>query len=200
MTDLPRVTTIARPETIHDFYGFPQSLYDVRYPAPGAPELAETVIGLLNKNDFQARADKTRGFDHGAWSPLMLMFAAADIPTIQLSLKLGQGPHHHFALGRALAPPREQGVLILASGGAVHNLAVWQKDRTPFPRRRAASNPGWSTKSKETTAKPCSISEPTRTRPGRTQPTNTCSPYSWRWARAAKAKPTTALSSTTAWP
>ncbi|CAM2011678.1 DODA-type extradiol aromatic ring-opening family dioxygenase [Acanthopleuribacter pedis] len=140
-TRAPRVTTIARPETIHDFYGFPQSLYDVRYPAPGAPVLAETVIGLLNTRDFQARADGTRGLDHGAWSPLMLMFPAADIPTIQLSLQLGQGPHHHFALGRALAPLREQGVLILASGGAVHNLAVWQKDCTavPAPARRFES-------------------------------------------------------------
>jgi 4,5-DOPA dioxygenase extradiol len=118
----PAVSGAERPETIHDFYGFPEALYRLRYPAPGAPDLARRTAELLGTSGIECRIDPARGLDHGAWNPLLLIYPAADIPVAQLALQQPLGPRHHYAIGEALAPLRSEGVLLLASGGAVHNL------------------------------------------------------------------------------
>lgn len=128
-TAAPRIGSAARPETIHDFSGFPAELYDLRYPAPGAPELAARTLALLAEAGIEARLDPGRGLDHGAWEPLMLMYPEADVPVTQLSIQSTAGAAAHLALGRALAPLRRDGVLVLASGSAVHNLARFRQDR-----------------------------------------------------------------------
>ncbi len=118
----PAVTGAAKPETIHDFYGFPEALYRLRYPAPGAPEIAARVCELMRAAGFECAIDPRRGLDHGTWSPLLLMYPEAQVPVVQLAIQPHRGAAHHFALGAALAPIRDEGILILASGGATHNL------------------------------------------------------------------------------
>jgi 4,5-DOPA dioxygenase extradiol len=121
-TAAPTVSGAERPETIHDFYGFPEALYRLRYPAPGAPALAARVRGLLVDAGLECRIDPGQGLDHGAWNPLLLMFPKAEIPVAQLAIQQPIGPRHHLTMGEALASLRQEGVLILGSGGAVHNL------------------------------------------------------------------------------
>jgi len=119
------VTAGRAPATIHDFYGFPRALYDIQYPAPGAPELASRVVRLVH--GAQVRPDHARGLDHGSWAVLRLMYPRADIPVLQLSLDTGQPAAFHYLLGQELAPLRDEGVLIVGSGNVVHNLAVMDR-------------------------------------------------------------------------
>jgi len=122
-TEAPCVGGSDAPETIHDFYGFPAELYTHRYPAPGDSRLAARVVDLLAGLEPCATVDAQRGLDHGAWVPLMMAWPDADIPVVQLSVQPRRDPAWHYEVGRRLRPLRDDGVLIVASGGATHNLS-----------------------------------------------------------------------------
>lgn len=121
-TALPTLSIAPRPETLHDFHGFPQPLYAIRYPAPGAVCWAMEARALLEESGFGVALDPLRGLDHGAWIPLRLMFPEASVPVLAMSVQSHLGPEHHFRLGQALAPLREAGVLVVGSGNLTHNL------------------------------------------------------------------------------
>jgi len=130
---IPMLSASPSPETIHDYYGFPDELYQMSYAAPGAPALAERAHALLTQAGFDSGIAANRGLDHGAWVPLMEMLPDADVPVTQLSIQAELGMAHHIALGNALAPLRDDGVLVLASGGAVHNLGAIRPGQDDVP-------------------------------------------------------------------
>jgi aromatic ring-opening dioxygenase catalytic subunit (LigB family) len=121
----PTVQSGARPGMVYDYSGFPPHTYSIRYGAPGSPEVARRVKELLEAAGIPAALDPERGFDHGTFAPLQAMYPQADVPIVQLSLKHGYDPAEHLAIGRALAPLRDEGVLIVGSGLSFHNLRMW---------------------------------------------------------------------------
>jgi 4,5-DOPA dioxygenase extradiol len=138
-TLVPTISSTAKPETIHDFSGFPEELFRLKYPAPGAMEMAKAAALVLQNAGVQVQFDDTRGLDHGAWVPLSFLFPDADIPVAQLSVQPDKDPAWHIALGRALRPLRELGVLIIGSGSISHNL------RAIFNHPQDGSAPEWVT-------------------------------------------------------
>ncbi|CAH9070225.1 unnamed protein product [Cuscuta europaea] len=134
-TSVPTINSIrGRNETIHDFYGFPKQMYQLKYPAPGAPDLAKRTAELLLSSGFKkVEKDTRRGLDHGAWVPLMLMYPDADIPVCQLSVQPNMNGTHHYNMGKSLAPLKEEGVLIFGSGSATHNLRALRSEGPPLP-------------------------------------------------------------------
>jgi len=119
------VTAMPRPPTIHDFGNFPQAMFDIQYPAPGDPALAQRVGGLLAPLDVVQ--DQSWGLDHGTWSVLCKVYPQADIPVVQLSIDMSRPPAYHFDVGARLVPLRDEGVLILGSGNVVHNLMLHRR-------------------------------------------------------------------------
>ncbi len=122
---VPTVQTSSRPPMLYDYYGFPPESYELTWPAPGDPKLAARVQELLGAAGFQTATDPNRGFDHGTFVPLKLTYPDAEIPTVQLSLKRGLDPAEHLAMGRALAPLRDEGVFIIGSGMTFHDLRTF---------------------------------------------------------------------------
>jgi aromatic ring-opening dioxygenase catalytic subunit (LigB family) len=122
---------------LYDYYGFPPESYQVQWPAPGDPALAAKVRALLQGAGFQTAEDSQRGYDHGTFVPLKLMYPEADVPTVQLSLKAGLDPAEHLKLGRALAPLRDEGVFILGSGMSFHNMRAFGDPRSATAHAQA---------------------------------------------------------------
>lgn len=123
--EAPQFTAMAtaRPPMVYDYHGFPEHTYRVQYPAPGAPDVAQRIQSLLQGAGIAAGLDSQRGFDHGTFAPLVVMYPDAQVPVLQLSLKHGYDAAEHLAVGRALAPLRDEGVLVMGSGNLTHNLA-----------------------------------------------------------------------------
>ena len=129
------VQAAPNPPMFYDYYGFPQQAYEIVYPAPGAPALAERIVGLLEEHNIPARIDVRRGFDHGLFIPLKLMYPAADIPSLQLSLVRGLDPAAHIALGKALRALMSENILVIGSGFSFHNQNAF------FGQRLGAADP-----------------------------------------------------------
>lgn len=127
------VTAMPKPKTIHDFGGFPQALFDIQYPAPGSPALADRVKELLSVP--VVLEENEWGIDHGAWSVLKYLYPNADVPVVQLSLDGSMSARNHYALAKQLRPLRNENILILSSGNVVHNLRTihWQENAEPYP-------------------------------------------------------------------
>jgi 4,5-DOPA dioxygenase extradiol len=128
-----RVNAVARPSIIHDFSGFPPEMYALTYAAPGAPDLADEALDLLASAGIHAVPETARGWDHGVWVPLRLMYPGANAPVVEISLPIPRSPERLLRLGRSLAPLREQGVLLMGSGGVVHNLRRLHREDDPAP-------------------------------------------------------------------
>lgn len=137
---LPVISTAEQPTTIHDFGGFPPALYQLRYPAPGAPQLAGKVAGCLEAAGIPLTTDSRRGLDHGAWIPLLSMYPQADIPVTQLAIQSHAGPEWHLRVGETLRPLREENILIMASGAITHNFAWLSRQNAPLPAAQTFSD------------------------------------------------------------
>ena len=133
------VSSSAQPGMEYDYYGFPPETYRIRYAAPGSPQLAARVQQLLAAGGWKVAADPERGFDHGTFSMMQPIYPAADMPVVQLSLKINMDPEEHFAAGSALAPLRDAGILIIGSGQSYHNLRRWN----PSGAQPAAAFDAW---------------------------------------------------------
>jgi len=131
-----RVGLTERPETIHDFGGFPAELYELRYPSPGDPKLGNAILSMLSAAGIPAAGDPGRGLDHGAWVPLLHAYPGAEIPVVEITLPIPRSPSSLLQLGQALAPLRSQGILLIGSGGIVHNLR-----RVRFENKNAPVEP-----------------------------------------------------------
>jgi 4,5-DOPA dioxygenase extradiol len=142
-TRLPVLSGSRQPETIHDFGGFPAELYALRYPAPGAPELAQHIKRQLSEAGIAAGIDASRGLDHGAWVPLRTLFPAADVPVLQLSVQPERCARHHYALGAALAPLAAENVLIVGSGHLTHNLMDYLRPGGERPAAESRAFRDW---------------------------------------------------------
>ena len=134
-TERPEVNAVAVNDTIHDFHGFPRALYELRYPAPGDPALAERILGLLAKAGLPGTIDTARGLDHGAWVPLLLAYPHADIPVLQLSVQTQLSTAYHERLGAALASLRADGVLVVGSGSWTHDLRRFRGQAEDAPEQ-----------------------------------------------------------------
>lgn len=158
-TERPTLNVAPRPSLLFDYYNFPEHTYRLTYPAAGAPELAERVRALLDGAGFPSDVEAERGLDHGVFIPLMLVYPDADVPVLQLSLQQDLDPAQHLAIGRALAPLRDEGVLIVGSGMSYHNLRdffsprgndqaeafdAWLTDALADPARRDEALSAWS--------------------------------------------------------
>ena len=132
-TEVPEVATSLRPSTVYDFGGFSPRLRQIQYAAPGAPELAEQAAVLLGNAGFNTAPDPAHGWDHGVWVPLHLLYPAADIPVAQVSIQPTADPAHHARMGAALAPLRDDGVMIIASGAMTHNLREFRGQPVDAP-------------------------------------------------------------------
>lgn len=118
------VMTSAKPPMVYDYYGFPPETYEISYPAPGAPQIAQRAADLIAAAGLPVHLDPAQGFDHGTFAPLAIIYPDADVPVFQVSLRANYDPAEHLALGRALAPLRDEGVLIIGSGLSYHNLGL----------------------------------------------------------------------------
>ena len=131
-----------KPAMFYDYYGFPEKAYEITYLAPGSPELADRIAGLMKKNNIPSRIDPQRGFDHGLFIPLKLMYPEADIPSLQLSLLRGLDPTAHIALGKALRGLMDENILVIGSGFSFHNMRAfsWDGISAPDPANDAFQN------------------------------------------------------------
>ncbi|TMV03801.1 dioxygenase [Ruegeria sediminis] len=127
-SDAYAVMSSARPPMVYDYSGFPPETYEITYPAPGAPDLAQRTATLIADAGLPARLDAEQGFDHGTFAPMAVIYPDADMPTFQVSLRSHYDPAEHLALGRALAPLRQEGVLIVGSGLSYHNLRLMGRE------------------------------------------------------------------------
>jgi len=139
-------SAMPRPDMIFDYYGFPPHTYQLNYPAPGNPALAERIRGLIADAGLPAAISRDRGFDHGVFIPFLLAFPDADIPVVPLSLRTNMDPEEHLAVGRALAPLREEGILIVGSGMSYHNMRGYN---TPGAAAVSARFDAWLTEAVE---------------------------------------------------
>lgn len=143
-TAAPTAGTAAAPEMIYDFFGFPQPLFEIVYPAPGAPEVGERAAALLEEAGFPVSRDPARGFDHGVWVPLTFVYPDADLPVAQVSIQPEESPAHHYRMGEALRPLRDEGVLIVATGSLSHNLREYRTGTADGPPEAwVADFAGW---------------------------------------------------------
>ena len=189
-TAVPTVGFADRPETIHDFRGFPDELYALRYPATGCREAAEEVVAAIRAAGLPVESDAERGLDHGAWMPLRLMFPDADVPVIPLSIQSRAGPEAGLAARPGAGAAGERGFLVIASGNITHNLRdyfSWRHATAARRRPTCANSPtGWPTASPLATSPPCSTTAARRRAPcRRIRPTSTCCRCTWRSAPAA---------------
>jgi len=141
-----RIATLiagAHPVLFYDYYGFPAKAYEITYPAPGSPSLASDIFKLLQRNNIESQLDTERGFDHGMFIPLKLMYPQADIPTVQLSLLQGLDPSEHIALGKALHGLMKENILVMGSGFSFHNMGAFSWDGVSRPDARNDAFQNW---------------------------------------------------------